>query len=1145
MTLQIGRFAVTSVSILALISPCAARAEANDGNLRAGPGSPVTVFGPKGFQRTAGHPDVFHEEFAATETTGQLELFNGGPSSGSRVTGAWVVLNGKQILGPDDFKKADALLQTPVTLKAENTLEITLASRPGTYLVARVTQAFLFEDDTSGVIKADLAVTDLVITPDRCDPQTPVSAQATVTNWGRRNSGPATLVFTMDGSEIGQVAVSSLQVGASASFSIDLAAHGPGRHQLWASVEAGAGMIDPSPGNNSRMATLRVSGESPPVPELEFGPPQFPPSQGAPATITINVRNPSFADLSQIWLWLSVAGPSLAPQAPQHSAADLLTPNQQFGAPNSDLICDVCPPLPAPDFVIASLPAGESTEVQFEWVYDTAGQYLVGVTAGNLPALFPVEELTASWDLVFAGPALQTVLNQPKWSSMGPYQITNEYPSGPNTGRISSLAIHPQNPKTIYAADASLGLQISGTGLWKTTDGGQSWNPLGDKFPQMNIMTIALDPTNPDIVYCAGGVWRFDTPKPLAPGLPDQITGYIFKSIDGGQNWSAFGHPADGYSKLVVRRLAGSPKVVIYAASNRGVLRYTSDDPVALSSQASEWTVILDGKISDVVVHPTDPNVVFAVRNISTGQYYFQLDGLYRTKSGLFATGKDDWSLRLGFSVPKPDRQMFVDLFHANPQKVYLLAGSPKDGFDLRISENQGDGFFDVVHSLPPKCDSSVPPNCSPGSYLRAHPTIENLVYAGYDQPPFPNLLRMRSVNGTWYSTVIPDLHPDQHIMEFFPDSNSFSGWGYVLGNDGGVYRGEYEWEFGFDRVIPINDGLVSAEFYESGFDVSPINPDVMIGGTQDNGVILYQPNSNPYGKWIYRATGDGTAAVIAPSDPKTMYAKNTDGLHSGIIRSTDGGGVKWQGTEHIGVVDGGGPIFTDPGSADAIYVGGPQVQLSINGGDNWSQIGPSDPQKKGDVIQVLRTTGASEGPVLYAGTANHGQLWAQIPGPIPQWPLAWQLVDEHPDPYAYVQSMALAASNGDVLFVVYGNCTKDKRLRRFQFTWGSGWSGEWITGNLPEIHATTNTKAEVYTIATHPSDESTVFVGTDKGVYRVYRGMSSGNSWIWLPYNNGLPLVLISKLISIPLTGEVRASTVGRGVWSIKPFTICTHCGG
>jgi hypothetical protein len=207
------------------------------------------------------------------------------------------------------------------------------------------------------------------------------------------------------------------------------------------------------------------------------------------------------------------------------------------------------------------------------------------------------------------------------------------------------------------------------------------------------------------------------------------------------------------------------------------------------------------------------------------------------------------------------------------------------------------------------------------------------------------------------------------------------------------------------------------------------------------------------------------------------------------------------------------------------------RVQESINGGDNWGQIGPDDPQKKGNIVQVLMSNpvGTPFG-ILYAGTDSHGQIWARYLGFL-EW--IWTLVDEHPDPDAFVVSMALAPSNPNVLFVVYGNCTKDKRLRRFQTTPGSGWTGGWITGNLPEIHAITNTKVETNTIAAHPTDENIVLVGTDKG---VYQGMFSGNAWLWLPFNNGLPLVRISKLISIPLTGEIRAATTGRGAWRVKP---------
>jgi len=1083
----------------------------------------MTLFGPKQFQRTTGEPNIFQETFVATAGEGWLGLFNGGLSRGSEVTSAVVTLNGGQVLGPDDFKRGYPFLEIPVTLEAVNSLEITLASEPGTYVIVRLTQSFPFEEDESGVSKADLAVTDLVLTPDRLESAGEVGMLATVTNWGRQDSGESTLIFTAGGDEIGREGVNSLAVGASASFSMNWTPPpGAGRHQIWARIEPGMGMIDPYPANNSRMAALRVS-----IPGLEFSPPLFHP--GSPATITLEVKNPGSVDLSNIWLWFDIPDTSPLPETAIYASA---TP--VFG--HGDCGDIVCPPPLLPDLVIESLFAGESREVSFDWPYDsTVGHYTVHVRAGNLPDDIPEDELIANWDLV-----LPTILpswnaNQPPWYSLGPYLITNNFSQGPpNTGRIAALAVHPNDPKIIYAADASLGLQITGTGLWKTTDGGQHWKALGDKFPQMNIMTIAIDPGNPDIVYCAGGVWRFDPPKPVAQGLPNQITGYIFKSIDGGQHWSLFGHPADGYSKLVVRRLTGGNEVVIYAASNRGVLRYKSSNPTALSSQESEWPIILDGKISDVLVDPSDTNVAFAVRNVSTGQTGFQLDGLYRTKIGLTASGNSDWSRRVGFATPTPGRLMFVDLFKTNPQKVYVLTMDPTTT-EIRKSEMGGD-TFDVVYSFPTPFAYVQLKYKSIASFLRAHPSIDNLLYVGC---AIKDLFRIYKKDNSWYKFAVGDIHADQKAMEFFPDASSASGWGYILGNDGGVYRGVYTKEFYLDKITPINYGLISAEFYDVGFDVFLSDPDIMIGGTQDNGIILSQTES--FGNWQYVGTGDGTAAVIAPTDSQTMYGKDSDGLHSGILRSTNGGS-NWQGTKHIGVIDGGGAIFTDPDFANTIYLGSPanketgsgaQVQMSSDAGDNWTQIGPSDSQEKGNIVQVLMSTpvGIPYGPqgILYAGTDKYGQIWARYVSSL-GW--VWSLIDMHPDPDASVKSMALVPSDPNALLVVYNNCTKDKRLRRFHVSAESGWTGEWITGNLPEIHATSNTKLEVSTIAAHPTDEDTLFVGTDKG---VYQGRFFGDSWTWLPFNNGLPLVRISKLISIPLTEEIRAATSGRGVWSVQ----------
>ena len=71
------------------------------------------------------------------------------------------------------------------------------------------------------------------------------------------------------------------------------------------------------------------------------------------------------------------------------------------------------------------------------------------------------------------------------WKSLGP---TN------GAGRISSIAFHPSDPLTVFIAAA-------GGGVWKTTDGGTTWRPLTDDIGTVGIGAVAVDPTNPDIIY--------------------------------------------------------------------------------------------------------------------------------------------------------------------------------------------------------------------------------------------------------------------------------------------------------------------------------------------------------------------------------------------------------------------------------------------------------------------------------------------------------------------------------------------------------------------------------------------------------------------------------------------------------------------
>src|SRR5262245_54209130 len=107
------------------------------------------------------------------------------------------------------------------------------------------------------------------------------------------------------------------------------------------------------------------------------------------------------------------------------------------------------------------------------------------------------------------------------WRGIGPGQIG---------GRTRALAIHPVDHNIMYAGG------VSG-GVWKTTDGGQSWTALDDFLPNLAVGAIALDPSNPNVIYVGTGEGFYPVASPTVEAIFLRGLG-IFKSLDGGATWT-------------------------------------------------------------------------------------------------------------------------------------------------------------------------------------------------------------------------------------------------------------------------------------------------------------------------------------------------------------------------------------------------------------------------------------------------------------------------------------------------------------------------------------------------------------------------------------------------------------------------------
>ena len=187
------------------------------------------------------------------------------------------------------------------------------------------------------------------------------------------------------------------------------------------------------------------------------------------------------------------------------------------------------------------------------------------------------------------------------WYPMGPRPILDEGWSGGDdaSGRVVSIAPHPVDPDIVYIAAAS-------GGIWKTIDGGQLWEPLTDELSSLNHGCVALDPSDPEIVYAGTGEYQTWTD---GDGL--------FRSLDGGATWQRIA-TADqvGYrcSRIIVDP---TDPLTIHVTGRSGYVR--SDDGGAT------WTNYLAGSASDVALNPDDPSIVYVGRDSN---------GVYRSMDG-------------------------------------------------------------------------------------------------------------------------------------------------------------------------------------------------------------------------------------------------------------------------------------------------------------------------------------------------------------------------------------------------------------------------------------------------------------------------------------------------------------------------------
>lgn len=608
-------------------------------------------------------------------------------------------------------------------------------------------------------------------------------------------------------------------------------------------------------------------------------------------------------------------------------------------------------------------------------------------------------------------------------------------------------------------------------GLWKTTDGGLNWSNNTDQLPSLGVAAITIDPNNSDIMYLASG--DRDGGDTYAYG--------ILKSIDGGSTWNTTGLSFDysagyiGYQILINPDNSNIINVSVKKAGSGQV--YRSIDG------GENWTITLNGqKLISMQQHPSNPNILYGGTN-NSGKIYKSTDN------------GESWSIIMpNQGIPSAGGyRVTLAVTEDNPNAVYALISNTDGGFfGLYKSTDSGENW--TLQSNTPNIlnwsTTGEGDNDGQGWYdlaLTVSPTNENEVYVG-------GVNTWKSTDGGlnwfidshWYgSDGVPYKHADEHVLKFHPNGTLYSG------NDGGLYK-----KTG-NNWTDISDGLQITQFYSLG--ISQNNPELIIAGAQDNGTLLMNGNES----WGAVLGGDGMECLIDYTDDNIMYAEY---YYGDLRKSTDGGNsFNWispSGQEGAWET----PYIIDPNDHNTLYIGYDDVWKTTDGGSNWFAI--SENLTNGENLHEIAVA-PSNSNIIYTSrnstlykTANGGDSWEIVSSQLPNKTISY--ISIHP-------------TNPNKLWVSFSGFTSNQKAFTTE-DGGQNWTN--ISHNLPNLPANC-------IIHKNNSNSEELFIATDIGVYYKNGAMNE-----WIPFNQGLPNVIVKELEIQYSSNTLYAATYGRGVW-------------
>jgi photosystem II stability/assembly factor-like uncharacterized protein len=721
--------------------------------------------------------------------------------------------------------------------------------------------------------------------------------------------------------------------------------------------------------------------------------------------------------------------------------------------------------------------------------------------------------------------AISTAINAQikRYASMADsmYYASSQYRLvGPFRGGRAATACGSLVDKNVFY------MGTTGGGVWHTRDAGENWDNISDKYFGGSIGSIALAPTDENIIYVGEG-------ENTMRGNVSEGIGGMWKTINGGRTWQNIGL---NFGRHITKIIVHPKNENIVWAAVMGPLFGTSSDRgiYKTTDGGKNWQKILGtpnvntGGI-EITMEPNNPDVLYAsLWQMQRTPYSMESGG---KGSGVYKSidGGATWvNITQNKGLPKDSIYgiSYVAIAPSNPDKVYLLLEAKEGG--LFVSNDAG-----TTWKLQSQ-DANIRQRAWYFSKMAVDPFDENTLF-------ICNVEFWKSTDGGKTIKSVATPHADHHNIWIDPKDNKRM----IVCDDGGAQvskDGSNTWSTYYNQP--------TSQIYRISADNAyPYN---LLGGQQDNSSVRIKSRT----KWagIYNSDFSSTAGgeagvdVADPLNPDIVYG----GEYMGILRRYD---HKTGEVRHINIwpesnIGSGAenlkyrfqwnfPLFFSMHKPNRLYAGGNHLFYTEDEGVTWQCISPdlttnnkNYQQASGGPITKDNTTveyyctvfAAAEcvqdANILYTGsddglihiTKDGGKNWTNITPPNIPSLMLWNSIEADPFAKGTLYAIGTRYKQNDFKPYIY-------KSTNFGATW------QLITKGIPNNHFTRCLRAD-------KKREGLLYAGTEYGMYISYDGGQN-----WKTFQHNLPIVPITDMCI--KYNDLCVATQGRAIWVLDDLAM------